>query len=158
MCSIGIIDVTSFGPLQRLDHSKAKYHSAVIVAALDVLISWQPELAPMASPSSLNDYLLRTTGMVPSDPSGWLFVARGMFNSKPPQYKYVIEATSHCLKSPETIVQGQQLQAFSLLALDDNVAALSAFTKSVRMGNETDWQMVVELGLDQQDSTKVAEK
>ena len=57
------------------------------------------------------------------------------------------EAAAHCLKSPETIVQGTQLQAFSLLALGDEKSALSAFSKSVRMGNETDWQMVVELGV-----------
>ena len=101
----------------------------------------------MSGQSTLNDHLLRTTGMVPSDPSGWLFVARGMFNSKPPQHQFVVEAAAHCLKSPETIVQGTQLQAFSLLALGDEKSALSAFSKSVRMGNETDWQMVVELGV-----------
>ena len=103
----------------------------------------------MSSKPSLHDYLLRTTGMVPSEPSGWLFVARGMANSKPPQHQFVVEAASHCLKSPDTIVQGIQLQAFSLLALGDKAAALSAFKKSVRMGNETDWQMVVEIGLEE---------
>ena len=103
----------------------------------------------MSSRSGLHDYLLQTTGMVPSDPSGWLFVARGMANSKPPRHEFVVEAASHCLKSPETIVAGYQLQAFSLLALGDKTAALSSFTKSVRMGNETDWQMVVEIGLDE---------
>jgi hypothetical protein len=103
----------------------------------------------MSSRSTLHEHLLRTTGMVPSDPSGWLFVARGMFNSTPPHHQFVVEAAAHCLKSPETIVQGVQLQAFSLLALEDTESALSSFTKSVRMGNETDWQMVVELGVAQ---------
>ena len=86
--------------------------------------------------------------MVPTDPAGWLFVARGMFNSKPPRHRLVVEAAAHCLKAPETIVQGQQLLAFSLLELGETDSALAAFTKSVRLGNETDWQMLVELGLD----------
>ncbi len=87
--------------------------------------------------------------MVPTDPTGWLFVARGMFNSKPPRHRLVVEAAAHCLQAPETIVQGQQLLAFSLLELGETDSALAAFTKSVRLGNETDWQMLVELGLNE---------
>ena len=95
---------------------------------------------------SLRDHLLRTTGLVPTDPIGWLYVARGCFNSK--QYQYTIEATQYCLKNQETIVQGQQLLSFALLELGEKKQAQLAFIKSVRLGNESDWQMIVEMGID----------
>jgi hypothetical protein len=98
--------------------------------------------------ASLRDHLLRTTGMLPTDPIGWLYVARGCFNSKPPQYRYTIEAANQCLKHPNTIVAGQQLLAFALLEIGEKDSSQLAFIKSVRLGNETDWQMIVELGID----------
>jgi hypothetical protein len=100
--------------------------------------------------SSLKKHLLRTTGMVPTDPLGWLYVARGFFSGG--EYTYTIEAAQHCFKSPETIAQAQQLLAFALLELEETESSHVAFIKSARLGNETDWQMIVELGIDMNDS------
>ena len=99
-------------------------------------------------PMSLHDHLLRTTGLLPSSPLGWLYVARGCFNSK--QFRFTIEAAQHCLKNQDTIVQGQQLLSFALYEIGEKDSSQLAFIKSVRLGNESDWQMIVELGLDQQ--------
>jgi hypothetical protein len=97
--------------------------------------------------SSLRDHLLRTTGLVPTDPLGWLFVARGCFNTN--QFHHTIEALQSCLKHQETIVQGQQLLGFALFECNEIEKAQLAFIKSVRLGNESDWQMIVEIGIDQ---------
>lgn len=45
-------------------------------------------------------------------------------------------------------VQPFHMKAFSLLHTGNTAAAASAFLKSVRIGNETDWQSLIELTLD----------
>ena len=99
--------------------------------------------------ATLKEHLRSAVGMVPTDALGWLFVARGMFNSQPPRYEWAIAAASHTLRHPQTMQEGQHILAFSLHELGQLDAAKPAFERSIHLGNESDWQMVVEIGIDQ---------
>ncbi len=83
--------------------------------------------------------------MIPNTPIAWLYVARGMFNSKPPRYRHAIEACQYCLRHQDTIRESQHIMAWCLHELGEGKAALEAFHRSCKLGNETDWQMIVEL-------------
>ena len=73
------------------------------------------------------------------DAIAWLYAARGFYKLK--NYHFVIEAVSNCLRHEKTLKEGQHLLAFALMHTGQNEAALTAFRKSIKMGNETDWQV-----------------
>eukprot|EP00741_Cyanophora_paradoxa_P023153 tig00021571_g22363.t1 len=95
---------------------------------------------------SVRDMLAEKVGFMPKDPVGWLYVARGLYKLR--EYNQVIEAASYCLRNEKTQREAQHLLAFSLLNSGQSEAAANAFLKSVSMGNESDWQPLVELALD----------
>lgn len=92
---------------------------------------------------SVKDELLNSIGFLPKDAVGWLYVARGYYKLK--EYHYVIEAVNHCLRNEKTLKEAQHLLAFSLMYTHQLDAAAAAFRKSIKMGNETDWQLMVEI-------------
>ncbi|KAJ1516550.1 hypothetical protein HMI54_009027 [Coelomomyces lativittatus] len=95
---------------------------------------------------SARDTLLQTVGMVPKDPLAWLYCARGFYKLK--QYHQVIECLTPALRHDRTKKEAQHLLAFSFIHTGQAEASLGAFFKSVMLGNDTDWQCLVELILD----------
>lgn len=95
----------------------------------------------------VKEVLLARVGFYPTTAVSWLFAARGLF--KLGDFHLCIEALSHgCLRSQKTLKEAQHLLGFSLMQTGQTGAAAAAFTRSVKMGNETDWQPLVELHLD----------
>lgn len=81
------------------------------------------------------------------DALGWLYAARGYYKLK--QYHNVIECVAAALRNERTKKEAQHLLAFSLMNTGQNEAAAAAFFKSISFGNDTDWQPLVELFLDE---------
>ncbi len=81
------------------------------------------------------------------DSVGWLYAARGFYKLK--KYHLVIECVAPALRNERTKREAQHILAFSLLNTGQNEAAAGAFFKSINFGNDTDWQPLVELFLDQ---------
>jgi tetratricopeptide (TPR) repeat protein len=90
--------------------------------------------------------LIRYTVCFPLDPLGWLYCARGFYKLK--QYHQAIECLTPALRNDRTKREAQHLLAFSFMHTGQNEAALGAFYKSVIIGNDTDWQCLVEILLD----------
>jgi cytochrome c-type biogenesis protein CcmH/NrfG len=65
------------------------------------------------------------------------------------EYTLVIEGLAHCLRHEKTAKESQHLLAFSLLHTRQNKLAAAAFCKSIRLGNDTDWQPLIELLIEQ---------
>ena len=98
---------------------------------------------------SLQDYLIENVaGCVPSDSLGWLYVARGMYQTK--RYRFAFEAATKALNHPHSQGEAAHLCAFSLYHLGQVDAALNFFKRSVAGGNETDFQMIVEIAIEKQ--------
>lgn len=57
----------------------------------------------------------------------------------------MIEGLAHCLRHEKTSKESQHLLAFALLHTKQNKLAAAAFFKSIKLGNETDWQPLVEV-------------
>eukprot|EP00742_Colponemidia_sp_Colp-10_P003422 GILJ01003643.1.p1 GENE.GILJ01003643.1~~GILJ01003643.1.p1 ORF type:complete len:119 (-),score=18.36 GILJ01003643.1:181-537(-) len=95
---------------------------------------------------SVQSALYERVGFIPQEPIGWLYAARGLFKQK--EYHFVIEALSHCIRNEKTKKEAQHLLSFCLLHTGQTAAATSAFYRSVKIGNETDWQSLVELLLE----------
>lgn len=83
------------------------------------------------------------------DALGWLYCARGFY--KLGDYHATIEAVTPALRNDRTKKEAQHLLAFSFLHTGQLEAAVGAFFKSVGYGNETDWQPLVEILLENQD-------
>eukprot|EP00735_Rhodelphis_limneticus_P007526 TRINITY_DN20089_c0_g1::TRINITY_DN20089_c0_g1_i1::g.15641::m.15641 TRINITY_DN20089_c0_g1::TRINITY_DN20089_c0_g1_i1::g.15641 ORF type:complete len:107 (+),score=0.09,TPR_16/PF13432.1/3.2e+02,TPR_16/PF13432.1/0.0056,Apc3/PF12895.2/0.0071,TPR_14/PF13428.1/4.9e+02,TPR_14/PF13428.1/20,TPR_14/PF13428.1/0.83,TPR_2/PF07719.12/2e+02,TPR_2/PF07719.12/1.8,Fis1_TPR_C/PF14853.1/0.19,TPR_4/PF07721.9/4.8e+02,TPR_4/PF07721.9/1.9 TRINITY_DN20089_c0_g1_i1:145-465(+) len=96
--------------------------------------------------SRVRDILLERVGLVPKDALGWLYVARGFYKTK--DFHLVIEAVSTCLRNERTAKEAQHLLAFSLMHVGQLDAAAAAFYKSRTMGNQSDWQPLIELCID----------
>jgi len=82
-----------------------------------------------------------------SDAFGWLYACRGLYQLQ--EYALVVEGLAHCLRHEKTAKESQHLLAFSLLHTRQNKLAAAAFYKSIKLGNETDWQPLVELCIEQ---------
>jgi cytochrome c-type biogenesis protein CcmH/NrfG len=76
-----------------------------------------------------------------------LYACRGLYQLQ--EYALVVEGLSHCLRHEKTMKEAQHLLAFSLLHTKQNKLAAAAFFKSIKLGNETDWQPLVELCIEQ---------
>eukprot|EP01137_Pigoraptor_chileana_P011227 Opistho-2@61760 len=98
---------------------------------------------------AVKDRLKTDVGFLPKDAIGWLYAARGFYKMK--DYHAVVECVSHSLRNEKTKKEAQHLLAFSLLHTGQPSAAASAFFKSISFGNDTDWQPLVELFLDNPD-------
>eukprot|EP00297_Palpitomonas_bilix_P014835 CAMPEP_0113882072 /NCGR_PEP_ID=MMETSP0780_2-20120614/8736_1 /TAXON_ID=652834 /ORGANISM="Palpitomonas bilix" /LENGTH=126 /DNA_ID=CAMNT_0000869015 /DNA_START=40 /DNA_END=421 /DNA_ORIENTATION=+ /assembly_acc=CAM_ASM_000599 len=103
----------------------------------------------MADDKSVKAVLLDAIGFLPKDAFAWLYAARGFYRLG--DYRKVVECTGHCLRNPKTAREAQHLLAFSLQQTGQAEAAALAFSKSIEMGNETDWQSLVELCYDNPD-------
>ncbi|EGF77074.1 hypothetical protein BATDEDRAFT_92047 [Batrachochytrium dendrobatidis JAM81] len=95
---------------------------------------------------SIRDQLIQSIGFCPKDAIGWLYAARGFYKLK--QFHMVIECVAPALRNERTKREGQHLLAFSLLNTSQPEAAAGAFFKSIGYGNDTDWQPLVELLMD----------
>ena len=102
--------------------------------------------------AGVKDTLINRIGFHPSGPVAWLFAARGLYKLE--EYHLCIEALGHCMRSPKTLKEAQHLQGFCLLHSGQKAAAAAAFVKSVKMGNETDMQPLIELHLDNPNLSK----
>mmetsp|Transcript_13461 Transcript_13461/g.23135 ORF Transcript_13461/g.23135 Transcript_13461/m.23135 type:complete len:127 (+) Transcript_13461:89-469(+) len=96
-----------------------------------------------SSVRGVKDLIFEKVGFLPKDAVSWLYVARGLYKLK--DYHHVIEAVSFCLRNEKTSKEAQHLLAFSLLNTGQPEQAAAAFLKSVSLGNESDWQPLVEL-------------
>lgn len=99
-----------------------------------------------ASAEAVEALVERTVGFLPKDSVGWLYVARGFYKLE--NHHLAAEALAHCLRHEKTRKEAQHLLAFSLLKTGQYEAALAAFEQSVDLGNESDWQPLVELLVD----------
>ena len=63
-------------------------------------------------------------------------------------YHSVIECVAPTLRNEKTKKEGQHLLAFSFLQTGQSEQAAGAFFKSINYGNDTDWQPLVELFLE----------
>ncbi|KAJ3033863.1 hypothetical protein HK097_004703 [Rhizophlyctis rosea] len=95
---------------------------------------------------SVRETLAQNIGFTPKDAVGWLYAARGYYKLK--DYHSVIECVAPALRNERTKREGQHLLAFSFLNTGQIEAAAGAFFKSINYGNDTDWQPLVELLLD----------
>jgi len=95
----------------------------------------------------IREHLMRTVGFLPKDAFGWLYACRGLYQLQ--EYALVVEGLAHCLRHEKTAKEAQHLLAFSLLHTRQNKLAAAAFYKSIHMGNDTDWQVLVELLIEQ---------
>ena len=59
-----------------------------------------------------------------------------------------MECVAPALRNEKTRREAQHLLAFSLMHTNQKEAAAGAFFKSVSLGNDTDWQALVELFLE----------
>ncbi|KAG5459699.1 MAG: hypothetical protein BJ554DRAFT_8349 [Olpidium bornovanus] len=100
----------------------------------------------MATRTSCREHLVATVGFCPKDAVGWLYAARGYYKIK--DYHSVIECVTPSLRNERTKKEAQHLLAFSLLHTGQTEASAGAFFKSINLGNETDWQPLTELFLD----------
>mmetsp|Transcript_4078 Transcript_4078/g.7815 ORF Transcript_4078/g.7815 Transcript_4078/m.7815 type:complete len:106 (+) Transcript_4078:2-319(+) len=96
--------------------------------------------------ASVKDVLVRRIGFLPQGPVAWLFAARGLFKLE--EWHLCTEALTQCLRSPKTAKEAQHLLGFCLMHTEQKAAAAAAFLKSVKMSNETDWQPLIELHVD----------
>ncbi|KAJ3413120.1 hypothetical protein HDV05_008516 [Chytridiales sp. JEL 0842] len=96
---------------------------------------------------SARESLSETIGFCPKDAIGWLYAARGYYKLK--DYHSVIECVTPALRNERTKREAQHLLAFSFLQTNQVEAAAGAFFKSIGCGNDSDWQPLVELFLDQ---------
>jgi hypothetical protein len=103
--------------------------------------------------TALREKLVSSVGFCPKDAIGWLYAARGFYKLK--QYHNVVEAVAPALRNERTRREGQHLLAFSLLHTGQLEASAGAYclyiltlVKSINYGNDTDWQPLVELFLD----------
>ena len=80
------------------------------------------------------------------DPIGWLYAARGYY--KLGMHHRVIEAVQNCLRNEKTKKEAQHLMAFSLMHTQQPELAATALMKSVQLGNDSDWQPLVEMCLE----------
>jgi len=96
--------------------------------------------------SDVKELLIQRIGFHPNSPVAWLYAARGLYKLE--EYHMCIEALTNCLRSKQTLKEAQHLMGFSLLKTGQDSAAASAFMKSVKMGNESDWQSLIELHVD----------
>ena len=94
----------------------------------------------------VKEIVTERVGFCPKDAVGWLYAARGFYKMK--DYNLVIQAVSHCLRSRKTLKEAQHLLGFSLMHTGQTSAAVAAFLKSVKLGNDTDWQPLIELCVD----------
>ena len=63
----------------------------------------------------------------------------------------VVECVSYSLRNEKTKKEAQHLLAFALLHTDQLSNAAAAFFQSINYGNDTDWQPLVELMIDNPD-------
>ncbi len=98
-----------------------------------------------AGAAGVKDRMRESIGFCPSEPVGWLYAARGFYKRR--DFHACVEAVSYALRSEKTMREAQHLLAFSLLQTGQ-VHAAAAFLKSIALGNDTDWQPLVELFLD----------
>ncbi len=101
------------------------------------------------SANHLNDHLLDKVGFLPEDSISWLYVARGFYKTK--NYPYAIEAVQHCLRTEATQKEAQHILSYSYYHSGQSTLAARAFFKSVHLGNDSDWQSIVELAIDHPD-------
>lgn len=94
----------------------------------------------------MRELLEQRVGFVPKDAYSWLYACRGLYQQK--EYQHVVEGLGHCLRNDGTKKQAAHLLAFSLLHTEQHEAAAHAFAKSIELGNETDWQPLIELCID----------
>ncbi|KAI9093035.1 hypothetical protein DFS34DRAFT_631371 [Phlyctochytrium arcticum] len=97
----------------------------------------------MEQRKSVRDILLQNVGFCPKDALGWLYAARGYY--KIHDYHSVIECVTPALRNERTKREAQHLLAFSFLHTGQAEAAAGAFFKSINAGNDTDWQPLIEL-------------
>ncbi|KAI8920940.1 hypothetical protein DFJ77DRAFT_447997 [Powellomyces hirtus] len=95
---------------------------------------------------SVRDTLIQSIGFCPKDALGWLYAARGYYKTH--DYHSVIECVAPALRNDRTKREAQHLLAFSFLHTGQMEAAAGAFFKSINNGNDTDWQPLVELLMD----------
>ncbi len=63
----------------------------------------------------------------------------------------MIECIPQTLRNEKTKKEGQHLLSFALLQTAQIDAAAASFMKSIHLGNDADWQPLVELLLDHED-------
>ncbi|TPX41678.1 hypothetical protein SeMB42_g05469 [Synchytrium endobioticum] len=95
---------------------------------------------------SVRETLISQIGFCPKDAIGWLYAARGYYKIK--DYHSCVECVAPALRSEKTRREAQHLLAFSLMHTSQTEAAAGAFFKSVSLGNDADWQPLVELFLE----------
>lgn len=81
-----------------------------------------------------------------ADAQGWLFCARGLYKAR--EYSHAVQALALAVRSEECARDGYHLLAFSLYHLKQYHAAAQAFHTSVSLGTDSDWQLLVELAVD----------
>jgi hypothetical protein len=96
--------------------------------------------------TGVKEVLVQRIGFHPDGPVAWLFAARGLYKLE--EWHLCIEALAHCLRSHKTLKEAQHLLGFCLMHTGQKSAAAAAFLKSVKMANETDWQPLIELHVD----------
>ncbi|RKP03487.1 hypothetical protein CXG81DRAFT_9447 [Caulochytrium protostelioides] len=95
---------------------------------------------------AVKDALVSRIGFCPKDAVGWLYAARGFYKLR--NYRATIEAVVPALRNERTRREAQHLLAFAFYYTNQLEAAVAAFSKSINLGNDTDWQPLVEICLD----------
>ena len=97
---------------------------------------------------TLLEYLHHKLGTEPNDAIGWLYVARGCYKIKRCDWCFsaLCQPLGPLNDDNEAVRrEAQHLMAFSLYKQKQIGESLNQFCKSVRYGNDHDWQMIVEI-------------
>eukprot|EP01086_Lenisia_limosa_P015814 TRINITY_DN5308_c0_g1_i2.p1 TRINITY_DN5308_c0_g1~~TRINITY_DN5308_c0_g1_i2.p1 ORF type:complete len:187 (+),score=34.86 TRINITY_DN5308_c0_g1_i2:75-635(+) len=96
-------------------------------------------------PTAMED-IIGHLGFLPTDPVAYLYAARAYYKMK--WWHFAIECLQKCLNAPQTKQEAYHLLGFSLMKSEQYGPAITAFLKSIRLGNEIDFQPYIELILE----------
>ncbi|GKT27530.1 hypothetical protein ADUPG1_000072 [Aduncisulcus paluster] len=99
--------------------------------------------------SSIIKDIQETIGITPSDAKGWLYAARGFYRIG--QFQKAAEAVMYCISNPHTSREAYRILSHSYRQMGNVEGMMKALYKSVRLGNEEDWQCLIEGAIDHPD-------
>jgi hypothetical protein len=99
--------------------------------------------------------ILQKVGFLPVDPYSWMYACRGLYQAQ--EYEYCLEGLSHCSNHPPTRQESAHIRSFCLIHLGRDNEALMSLRDSVRLGNEEDWHPLVELLMENVQSSSYAD-
>src|SRR6202012_3399926 len=93
--------------------------------------------------SNVSDYLMYSIHMLPTTSVGWLRAGIGFYNSG--DHNFALDCFNESIKLDPMNYNVYQIASRSYIALNRREEAIEALKQSVKLGNPTDWQLLIEL-------------